>query len=283
MVSDAESHADEDRKAKELAEARNVAEQAVYQGEKQLEELGEQVDDSSKSKVSAAIEELKGVLNSTDVDEIKAKTAALEAAFHKVSEQIYANAQAQGGDGGGAVPARRTAAIHRTPRRRSWTPRSSRTSSGKPAMDEIRGSTGEGTGAADAAPVAEPEEEIVVDAEVVEDDDVAARPGGDDGRGRARRAGGGAARARLVPRARAARPRRLRELPPARRRQSAEAERRGKAAVARACCPRSTTSSGRWPPPGSTRACRPRSPRRAAQRRRSPPATRSPPGVALVY
>ena len=101
MVSDAESHADEDRQAKELAEARNVAEQAVYQGEKQLEDLGEQVDDSSKSKVSAAIEELKGVLNSTDVGEIQAKTAALEAAFHEVSEQIYANAQAQGGDDGG--------------------------------------------------------------------------------------------------------------------------------------------------------------------------------------
>ncbi|MFN8114408.1 MAG: molecular chaperone DnaK, partial [Solirubrobacterales bacterium] len=47
MVSDAESHADEDRKAKELAEARNVAEQAVYQGDKQLAELGEQIDESA--------------------------------------------------------------------------------------------------------------------------------------------------------------------------------------------------------------------------------------------
>ncbi len=102
MVSDAESHAEEDLRAKELAEARNHAEQAVYQGEKQLEELGDQVDEASKTEISEAIEALKGVLGSSDADDIKAKTAALEAAFHKVSEQIYANAQAQGGDAGAA-------------------------------------------------------------------------------------------------------------------------------------------------------------------------------------
>ena len=99
MVGDAESHADEDRKAKELAEARNHAEQAAYQGEKQVEELAEQIDESSKAEITSALEELKGVVNSTDVDEIKTKTAALETAFHKVSEQIYANAQAQQPEG----------------------------------------------------------------------------------------------------------------------------------------------------------------------------------------
>ncbi len=103
MVSDAESHAEEDHRAKELAEARNVAEQAAYQGEKQLEELGEQVDEASKAEITSAIEDLKGVLDSGDVDEIKAKTATLESAFHKVSEQIYANAQAQEGSGDGAA------------------------------------------------------------------------------------------------------------------------------------------------------------------------------------
>ncbi len=102
MVADAESHADEDRKAKELAEARNVAEQAAYQGEKQLEELGEQVDEAAKTEITEAIEALKGVLDSSDVDDIKAKTATLESAFHKVSEQIYANAQAQQGGAQGA-------------------------------------------------------------------------------------------------------------------------------------------------------------------------------------
>ena len=103
MVSDAESHADEDRKAKELAEARNVAEQAVYQGDKQLAELGEQIDESARADVTKALDELRAVLESSDVDDIKAKTAALESAFHKVSEQVYANAQAdQGGQGGAA-------------------------------------------------------------------------------------------------------------------------------------------------------------------------------------
>ncbi len=59
MVSDAESHADEDRKAKELAEARNVAEQAVYQGDKQLADLGEQIDESAKAEVTKALDDLR--------------------------------------------------------------------------------------------------------------------------------------------------------------------------------------------------------------------------------
>ncbi len=99
MVSDAESHADEDRKAKELAETRNVAEQAVYQGDKQLADLDEQIDDDAKAEVTKALDELRAVVESSDVEDIKAKTAALEAAFHKVSEQVYANAQAQQGGG----------------------------------------------------------------------------------------------------------------------------------------------------------------------------------------
>jgi molecular chaperone DnaK len=100
MVSDAETHAEEDRRAKELAEARNVAEQAAYQGDKQLEELGAQIDEATRSEIAKALEDLRGVLESTDADDIRAKTAALEAAFHKASEQVYASAQAQQGAGG---------------------------------------------------------------------------------------------------------------------------------------------------------------------------------------
>jgi molecular chaperone DnaK len=95
MIKDAESHADEDRKARELAEARNVAENAAYQAEKQLSEIGDQVDASAKEEITQAIADVKGVLESTDADEIKAKTDALQAAFHKVSEQIYQQAAAQ--------------------------------------------------------------------------------------------------------------------------------------------------------------------------------------------
>jgi molecular chaperone DnaK len=94
MIKDAEAHAEEDRNQRELAEARNVAENAAYQAEKQLSEL-DSVDEASKSEIEAAIAEVKGVLESDDTEEIKAKTDALQAAFHKVSEQIYQQAQAQ--------------------------------------------------------------------------------------------------------------------------------------------------------------------------------------------
>ncbi len=104
MVSDAEAHADEDRKQRELAEARNLAENAAYQSEKQLEELGDKVDASDKEEIEAAIKGVREVLESGSVEEINAKTEALTAAFSKVSQQIYEAAQAeqaaQSADGG---------------------------------------------------------------------------------------------------------------------------------------------------------------------------------------
>jgi molecular chaperone DnaK len=105
MIKDAESHAEEDRKQRELAEARNLAENAAYQAEKQLDEMGEQLDDSTKLEIRSAIDEVKGVVESDNAEEIKAKTDALQAAFHKASEQIYQAAseqQAASTDGTGA-------------------------------------------------------------------------------------------------------------------------------------------------------------------------------------
>ena len=106
MIKDAEAHAEEDRRQRELAEARNLAENAAYQAEKQLGELGDQVDSSAKEEIEKAIADVKGVLTSDNAEEIKAKTDALQAAFHKVSEQIYqaaaeqlAATQSPGGDG----------------------------------------------------------------------------------------------------------------------------------------------------------------------------------------
>jgi molecular chaperone DnaK len=107
MIKDAESHAEEDRRQRELAEARNLAENAAYQAEKQLGELGDKVDSSAKEEIEKAIADVKGVLSSDNAEVIKAKTDALQAAFHKVSEQIYqaaaeqqAATQSPGGDGG---------------------------------------------------------------------------------------------------------------------------------------------------------------------------------------
>jgi molecular chaperone DnaK len=93
MVSDAETHADEDRLQRELAEARNEAENAAYQADKQLTELGDQVDESAKTEIQEAIKAVRDTLESEDAAEIRAKTEALQAAFHKVSEAMYQKAQ----------------------------------------------------------------------------------------------------------------------------------------------------------------------------------------------
>jgi molecular chaperone DnaK len=104
MVSDAESHAEEDAKQRELAEARNLAENAAYQSEKALEDAGDKVDEATKDEVTAAVKEVRDTLESGSVEEINAKTEALTAAMQKASEQIYAAAEAEQAstDGGSA-------------------------------------------------------------------------------------------------------------------------------------------------------------------------------------
>jgi len=105
MVSDAEAHAEEDKKQRDLAEARNLAENAAYQSEKQLEELGDKVDAASKEEIEAAIKDVRDNLESDDVELLKQKTDALQAAFHKVSEQMYAAAQQQAAAAGNGAAA----------------------------------------------------------------------------------------------------------------------------------------------------------------------------------
>jgi len=95
MVTDAEAHADDDRKQRELAEARNVGENAAYTSEKQLTDLGDKIDGASKTEIEDRIAALRGTLESEDTEDIKAKTDELQAAFHKVSEQVYQAAQAE--------------------------------------------------------------------------------------------------------------------------------------------------------------------------------------------
>jgi len=95
MVSDAEAHAEEDQKQRELAEARNVAENAAYQSEKALEEAGDKVDAATKEEAENAIKEVRAALDSGSVEEVNAKAEALNTAMTKASEQIYAAAQAE--------------------------------------------------------------------------------------------------------------------------------------------------------------------------------------------
>jgi molecular chaperone DnaK len=102
MVKDAEAHAEEDRRMRELVEARNTAENAAYQAERQLNEMGDSVDSSSKEEIEAAIKDIRDNLESEDPALLRTKTDALQAAFHKVSEQMYAAAAQQGQAGNGA-------------------------------------------------------------------------------------------------------------------------------------------------------------------------------------
>ena len=127
MVADAESHADDDKRLRELAEARNNGESAAYNAQKQLKELAEQIDESAKSEIEDAIKAVNESLKGEDAEEIRARTETLQTAFHRVSEQMYERAQAAQQeqdvptDNGASSSQRRRP----RPRRRSSTPRSS--------------------------------------------------------------------------------------------------------------------------------------------------------------
>jgi molecular chaperone DnaK len=95
MVTDAESHAEEDKRLRELAEARNTAENAAYQAERQLKDLGDAVDESSRTEIEGLIKEVREIVTSDDAAAIQAKTAELQEAFHKVSSAMYERAAAE--------------------------------------------------------------------------------------------------------------------------------------------------------------------------------------------
>jgi molecular chaperone DnaK len=95
MVQDAESHADDDKRLRELAEARNNGESAAYNAGKQLKDLGDQVDAASKTEIEDAVKDLNEALKGEDAEDIRNKTERLQSAFHRVSEQMYERAQAQ--------------------------------------------------------------------------------------------------------------------------------------------------------------------------------------------
>ncbi len=94
MVSDADNHADDDRKRKEEVEVRNTADSLIYATEKTLKDLGDKVPEEAKAENEAAIEAAKKALEGSDVDEIKSTTEALQAASYKLAEIVYSAAQA---------------------------------------------------------------------------------------------------------------------------------------------------------------------------------------------
>ncbi|BCA78302.1 molecular chaperone DnaK [Desulfuromonas sp. AOP6] len=97
MVKDAENHASEDKKKRELIEARNQADSLVYTTEKSLKEHGDQVDAETRKKIEEGAEALKKAMEGSDADEIKKKSEELAQASHKLAEAMYAKAQAAEG------------------------------------------------------------------------------------------------------------------------------------------------------------------------------------------
>ncbi len=96
MRKDAESHADEDRKRKEMIEARNNADNTAYAAEKALREFGDKVPADVKSDIEARVAEVKSAAQGEDVDKIKAATEALGLAIQKIGASVYEQGQAAG-------------------------------------------------------------------------------------------------------------------------------------------------------------------------------------------
>ncbi len=105
LIKDAEIHAEEDKKKRELIDARNMADSMIYSTEKSVKEVGDKLDDATKENITQVIDNLKKAAEGEDIEEIKRLTEELTQASHKLAETMYANAsQDQGQDAGGAGP-----------------------------------------------------------------------------------------------------------------------------------------------------------------------------------
>ena len=107
LVKEAEVHSEEDKKKKELVEARNQADTLIYTTEKTLTDQGDKVDSATKTDVEAHIQKLKEAMEGTDPQAIKSRSEELMRASHKIAEAMYAQAGAAGAEAaaGGAAGA----------------------------------------------------------------------------------------------------------------------------------------------------------------------------------
>lgn len=94
MVKEAETHAEEDKKRRELIELKNQADTAVYSIDRTLNELGDKVGEAEKKEIAAAKEALQKAVETDNIEEIKAKMKAMDEVMHKLSQRIYQQAQA---------------------------------------------------------------------------------------------------------------------------------------------------------------------------------------------
>ena len=99
MVKDADIHSEEDKKNKELAELKNQSDTLIYSSEKSLKEHGDKIDEATRSAIETALEELKKVQGDSDAEKIKQALEKLTSVSHKLAEEIYKTAQAEGQTG----------------------------------------------------------------------------------------------------------------------------------------------------------------------------------------
>jgi len=104
MVKEAEQHASEDKKRRELVEARNHAEALIHTTERSLKEHGDKISASEKSAIESAVQELRGVMSGEDTAAIKSKTEALAQASMKLGEALYRASQGAAGGTSGSGP-----------------------------------------------------------------------------------------------------------------------------------------------------------------------------------
>ena len=107
MMKEAETHAEEDRQRREEVETRNQADSLVYQTEKLLQEQADKVGDDDKTKIEAALKELKDALAGPDVEAVKRAHEGLLSASQEFAQRLYAQAAQDqpGADGGAAAGA----------------------------------------------------------------------------------------------------------------------------------------------------------------------------------
>ena len=96
LVKDAEIHAEEDKKKRDLVDARNMADSLIYSTEKSIKETGDDLDEATKKDIEEAVEKLKKAMESDSTEEIKRLTDELTQASHKLAEAMYAKASAAG-------------------------------------------------------------------------------------------------------------------------------------------------------------------------------------------
>jgi molecular chaperone DnaK len=104
MVKDAEAHSAEDKKKRELIEARNQADNLIYSTEKSLKDFGDKIDAAEKQKIEDGVAALKKAMEGSDADLLKKASDELMQASHKLAEAVYAKAGQAGAEAGGEAP-----------------------------------------------------------------------------------------------------------------------------------------------------------------------------------